>query len=215
MTVLVNLGKLLTGLVSIKLLHPCLTVSAVTVQVNLGKLLTGLGSCELLHPQNSVLGATVSRLALSGLGVEVTESSTNKQHHLSIVCRRRMRLSGEVLELKKGQRAPQHQLQPPPHRLRSRHVVCFTRTMYLNWRRPARAMPQNWRISRPISCRRKGRCEHSTKHTRHSTRRDKSRCEHSTKHSRLHFQTSTRQRLPSEQPSRSVILADSKWLVVT
>ena len=125
MTVLVNLGKLLTGLVSIKLLHPCLTVSAVTVQVNLGKLLTGLGSCELLHPQNSVLGATVSRLALYGLGVEVTESSTNKQHHLSIVCRRRMRLSGEVLELKKGQRAPQHQLQPPPHRLRSRHVVCF------------------------------------------------------------------------------------------
>ena len=113
-----------------------------------------------------------------------------------------MALRSEVLELKKGQPAPQHQLQPPPHRLRSRHVVCFTRTMYLNWRRPARAMPQNWRIARPSSRRCKGPCEHSTKHTRHSTRRGKSRCEHSTKHTR-HFQTSTRQRLPAELTSRS------------
>ena len=63
-TVLVNLGKLLTGPGSGELLHPRLTVSALTVQVNLGKLLTGLGSGELLHPQNSVLGATVSRAAL-------------------------------------------------------------------------------------------------------------------------------------------------------
>ena len=50
------LTVLLTGPGSGELLHPRLTVSALTVQVNLGKLLTGLGSGELLHPQNSVLG---------------------------------------------------------------------------------------------------------------------------------------------------------------
>ena len=96
-TVLVNLGKLLTGPGSGELLHPRLTVSALTVQVNLGKLLTGLGSGELLHPQNSVLGATVSRAAL-----------------YDSVQAENVALRSEVLELKKGQPAPQHQLQPPP-----------------------------------------------------------------------------------------------------
>jgi hypothetical protein len=67
------------------------------VQVNLGKLLTGLGSGELLHPQNSVLGATVSRAALYD-SVQAENAA----------------LRSEVLELKKGQGAPQHQHQPPP-----------------------------------------------------------------------------------------------------
>ena len=67
------------------------------MQVNLGKLLTGLGSGDLLHPQNSVLGATVSRAALYDSVQAENEA-----------------LRSEVLELKKGQRAPQHQLQPPP-----------------------------------------------------------------------------------------------------
>ena len=67
------------------------------MQVNLGKLLTGLGSGDLLHPQNSVLGATVSRAALYD-SVQAENAA----------------LRSDVLELKKGQRAPQHQHQPPP-----------------------------------------------------------------------------------------------------
>ena len=106
-TVLVNLGKLLTGPGSGELLHPRLTVSAITVQVNLGKLLTGLGSGDLLHPQNSVLGATVSRAALYDSVQAENEA-----------------LRSEVLELKKGQRAPQHQLQPaPPQTLQHTHSL--------------------------------------------------------------------------------------------
>ena len=67
-----------------------------TVQVNLDNLFTGLGNGELLHP-NSVLGATVRRAS-----------------QYDRVLAENAALRSEVLELKKGQPAPQHQLQPPP-----------------------------------------------------------------------------------------------------